>query len=356
MTSTQEIIARLTSDPDKKSLFPLPPSASHTDKHSADEIVETPTRKFATAETSEIVSEVKDARGSFRSISARLSDSDTKIKNVKDSLSTKASSSSVTEVSESVTALTRTLNEHITSSEDKIDSIKSTRAKGATSNINLPDNASIYKVIKLTSWSQNSASISLIAKGDSSKYTICRFNIATNLGYEPKIQLILGSNSNGGALSEIILEYNTQGDGFIHVKTNTTNVIMSMYLETHDGAVFISPEKVSSTGSSLKVKTSDVGSYTLSSKATDGVKFNPDGTLEQWGYANISRGDTWEYINLPVAYPDNNYNIQLTSYYTTAYKPVYTGNVIEPTRFGVAYEGTDVNNYKVYWRTIGKVF
>ncbi|AFH27117.1 hypothetical protein phiCPV4_0011 [Clostridium phage phiCPV4] len=82
-----------------------------------------------------------------------------------------------------------------------------------------------------------------------------------------------------------------------------------------------------------------------------------DKTCLQWGYFTITKGNTWERVNINVPYKDDNYNIQVTEYYVDGYKPVYIGN-IDKAGFSVSTDG-DIDapggKQNIYWFCIGVV-
>lgn len=236
---------------------------------------------------------------------------------------------------------------------NKLNSSLVSKSKGIQKTFNLPLANTYYKVAKLTSWSQNSALITIVAKGDNSRFNISRILMSTNLGYDPKLSVLQTSIANHGAISFARILPNPNGDGSLQLYTNTSNVEVTVYLDSFDGINFI--EAIQTSGeeglTTLKVNLQEMSKVYID-KLTNGFKINIDGTVEQWGYETINRGDTWFPIILPISYKDNNYNIQLTPYYTNRYVPIYCG-AIEKDKFKAAYVGSDSNGTAFYWRTIG---
>lgn len=81
-----------------------------------------------------------------------------------------------------------------------------------------------------------------------------------------------------------------------------------------------------------------------------------DKTCLQWGYFTVDQGDTWRRVNINRPYKDNNYNIQVSSYYRDGYNDVYIGKV-DNSGFSVsmvgALEGTKAHD--IYWFCIGVI-
>lgn len=236
----------------------------------------------------------------------------------------------------------------------EVDNKLDLKAKGIAKTFSLPIANTYYKVAKLTSWSQNSALITIVAKGDNSQFNISRLIMSTNLGYDPKLSVLQTSVANKGAISFAKILPNVSGDGSLQLYTNTSNVEVTIYIDSFDGINFVEPIQTSDEElTSIKVNLQQTAKVYVD-KLTDGFKINIDGTVEQWGYTSLAQGDTWFTVALPISYKDNNYNIQVTPYYTDRYVPIYCG-VVEKDKFKVAYVGSDSNGARCYWRTIGFV-
>ena len=98
-----------------------------------------------------------------------------------------------------------------------------------------------------------------------------------------------------------------------------------------------------------------------SSLGVSGTRTNPDGSIEKWGILNKTASTVGAAVNFPVAFPNNCFNIQLTTENTTGTVSGYsqditqgsisrTGFAITGAAFGAGAPNPNVN---VHWRAIG---
>lgn len=208
-----------------------------------------------------------------------------------------------------------------------------------------------FRIAQIPSDKSCNATFSLNCKQGTEHFTSVKFSVFLNVGYTAKIILDGSSHTNGGTISDVRVIHKGWNTSYLEVYVNKVNSELNYSVIGSNARLFntvidgSTPSGFNQTMVSIMNNNLEYGIVNNTNGWTiEGKK------LEQWGYIEVKNPSSWTQVNLPVAYKNNNYNIQTTNYYTTNnYRDNYCG-LVEPGHFSIGVIG---GSGLIYWRTVG---
>ncbi|MGL5245832.1 MAG: tail fiber protein, partial [Sarcina sp.] len=180
--------------------------------------------------------------------------------------------------------------------------------KQSFKNISIPKKGTWYRIGSISGDSIGGASINIQCSYSPSYYTSVNINAYICNGYAPQLILNGVSHTNGGTITSIRLLSKGWNESYLEVYTVQANCTITTKLVEGEGFAINAPvETTELTG--YKETTLNIQRNLMESDVNGVTGWRIcSGILEQWGYVEIPDPSKWTKINLPVSYPNNNYN------------------------------------------------